>query len=416
MNSRTKTKMRVILVLLVVCAIATGLLYWYKFSRDVPQPAWITATDRDTFLYGSTGAERVAGIPYWIWLVLPRIFPEYLPYPGGYVALGMTWEEGKEMPAGFSKKTVGYVRVAANCALCHAASYRSGPDGTPEVVAAIPGHTVDLQPLLMFLKQCAQDPRFNAGELLSEIDMATKLSFLDQLIYRFILIPQTRKALLDENSVILDSTLRIHRQNPGTSFSEPRLKALEDWVKNLRAPGYPLPVNSTLVSAGKSLFAQYCGSCHAIDTSDRTKVKVYAMSEIGTDRTLLDEWTKGSGNGSGGPTPGSARDEMVKGGGYLAPPLGGIWLRGPYFHNSSVPSIRDLLELQPQRTPTFFPGNDLIDRENLGFVSTIEEEPGRRKFPRYDTSKPGNSNAGHQYATGLSRSDKDALLEYLKML
>src|SRR6266568_4446095 len=205
-----RKKIRVTIVLLVLLAIAAGIMYWYKFYRDLPQPAWIAATARDNFLYGSTGAERDAGIPYWIWLVLPRIFPEYQPYPGGYVAFGMTWEEGKEMPAGFSKKTVGYVRVAANCALCHAASYRSSPDATPEVVAAVPGHTIDLQPLLTFLKQCAQDPRFNASELLAEIDMTTELSFLDRLIYRFILIPRTRQALRDQKSAIIDSTLRVH--------------------------------------------------------------------------------------------------------------------------------------------------------------------------------------------------------------
>src|SRR6266404_1934374 len=66
MNSRTKSKLRVIFVLLVLLAIAAGLMDWYKLHRDVPQPAWITATSRDNFLYGSTGGERDAGIPYWI--------------------------------------------------------------------------------------------------------------------------------------------------------------------------------------------------------------------------------------------------------------------------------------------------------------------------------------------------------------
>src|SRR4051812_40042444 len=209
-----------VIVVLLIAAAAIGL--WYKLSREVDQPAWITATARDQFLYGSTGAERTAGMPYWIWLVLPRIFPEYLPYPGGYVAVGMTWEEGREMPAGFSKKTVGYVRVAANCALCHAQSYRSSRDATPQVVQAVPGRTVDLQPLLTFLKRCAEDPRFNADELLAEIDMATQLSFVDRLLYRFVLIPRTRQALIDQTA-LLDSSLHAHRRNPGSSFVDPRL-------------------------------------------------------------------------------------------------------------------------------------------------------------------------------------------------
>ena len=35
------------------------------------------------------------------------------------------------MPAGFAKKTVGYVRVAGNCAMCHAYSRSNGPDARP---------------------------------------------------------------------------------------------------------------------------------------------------------------------------------------------------------------------------------------------------------------------------------------------
>ncbi len=71
------------------------------------------------FKYGSIGAERDAGIPYWIFYVLPRMFPDKLPGPGGYAAFGVVWEEGQELPVGFSKKVVGFPRVANNCASCH---------------------------------------------------------------------------------------------------------------------------------------------------------------------------------------------------------------------------------------------------------------------------------------------------------
>src|SRR5258708_4110480 len=65
-----------------------------------PQPKEITGDPRENFLYGSVGAEGTAGIPLWIAAVLPRIFPDYLPGPGGYASLGLPWEEGKEFPAG----------------------------------------------------------------------------------------------------------------------------------------------------------------------------------------------------------------------------------------------------------------------------------------------------------------------------
>jgi hypothetical protein len=56
-----------------------------RFTRDEP----VTYTDlEDHFKYGSTGGERESGIPYWIWKVLPKMFPEYLP--------GKTYVPGKE--------------------------------------------------------------------------------------------------------------------------------------------------------------------------------------------------------------------------------------------------------------------------------------------------------------------------------
>src|SRR4051812_7874433 len=82
--------------------------------------ALVTSHPATNFLYGSLGAEREAGISYWIVVVLPRIFDDLLPGPGGYASLGLPWKEGAELPAGFSKKTVGFPRVGFNCALCHA--------------------------------------------------------------------------------------------------------------------------------------------------------------------------------------------------------------------------------------------------------------------------------------------------------
>ena len=86
-------------VVLVLLAIPVLWIAWYKLFREVPQPAWVTADDGTNFLYGSIGGENEAGLPYWILMVLPRIFPEYLPGPGGYASLGLPWEEGKELPA-----------------------------------------------------------------------------------------------------------------------------------------------------------------------------------------------------------------------------------------------------------------------------------------------------------------------------
>src|SRR5260370_23843311 len=57
-------------------------------------------------------------------------------------------------------------------------------------------HTFNGQAMLRFLTGCAADVRFNADTLLAEITQQTKLSFIDKLAYRYLLIPRTKQALL----------------------------------------------------------------------------------------------------------------------------------------------------------------------------------------------------------------------------
>jgi mono/diheme cytochrome c family protein len=187
---------KILLIFLVLFA-GVGFVGWYKLFREENEPAFANGTER--FKYGSITAENNSGLPYWVWLVLPRIFPEYLPGSGGYRSLGIVWEEGHEMPVGFTKKVVGFPRVANNCAVCHAASYRTKPDEIPTVIAAGPNHTSNIQAMLRFLTRCAQDPRFNSKDIMAEINQVTKLSWLDKILYKYLIIPRTRKALLKRN-------------------------------------------------------------------------------------------------------------------------------------------------------------------------------------------------------------------------
>jgi hypothetical protein len=101
--------------------------------------------------------------------------------------------------------------------------------------------------------------------------------------------------------------------------------------------------------------------------------------------------------------------------GYVNSPLDGIWLRAPYLHNGSVPTLRDLLKKPDQRPKKFYRGNDVYDWSNVGFKADVAEEQGR-KFFEYDTAKTGNRNGGHLYGTDLLDDEKNALIEYLKTL
>ena len=108
-------------------------------------------------------------MPYWIWLVLPRVFPDKLPYAGGYESLGIVAQEGRELPVGFSKQTIGIERVGINCAFCHTGTWRAHASDKPVVVPAAPSHTTSPQDYLRFLFACAADPRFNSATIMAEI-------------------------------------------------------------------------------------------------------------------------------------------------------------------------------------------------------------------------------------------------------
>ena len=96
-------------------------------------------------------------------------------------------------------------------------------------------------------------------------------------------------------------------------------------------------------------------------------------------------------------------------------PLDGVWLRAPYLHNGSVPTLRDLLEPVENRPKAFYRGYDVFDQVKLGFMTNVKEENGYRFF-YYDTAQPGNNNTGHLYGTNLSENEKQALVEYIKKL
>lgn len=473
------------LLLLIVLAAVGGAIGWYKFFREEPQPAWVTATPDMRFKYGSIGAEHDAGIPYWIFFVLPRMFPEKLPGPGGYASLGVAWEQGQELPIGFTKKVIGFPRVANNCASCHTASYRKSPNENPVFVPTGPNHTLNLQAFFRFVVDCARDPRFNADEIMSQIALVYDLPLLDRLIYRYLLIPITKKRLLereqqfkwvyhkdfpewgrgrddamnltkyfllnwpmddtlgptdmpsvwnlqkyqpekgmlmnlagdshDARSVIIDSALGLLNAAP---HDREDFLAQVDWLAKYlgekQPPQYPFPINQQRAEAGKAVFDSNCARCHA---SERTGTRV-PVEEVGTDRERLKSWSKKAAVESnkvvrnfGIERPGLVENEPS---GYIAAFLDGIWLRAPYLHNGSVPTLRAMLKPVAERPKVFYRGYDVYDPVDVGFVTQGPEA--QRIGTKYDVSERASGNQGHEYGTKLSPQEKDALIEYLKTL
>jgi hypothetical protein len=95
---------------------------------------------------------------------------------------------------------------------------------------------------------------------------------------------------------------------------------------------------------------------------------------------------------------------------YSARTIKGSWSTAPFLHNGSVPTLYELLQPVNKRREKFYVGSRQYDIEKLGYVSDD-------KMTLFDTSKPGNSNAGHEgkeFGTHISEEERRDLLEYLK--
>ena len=208
-----------------------------------------------------------------------------------------------------------------------------------------------------------------------------------------------------------------------TTINFDSMERVRAWLMDLQPPQYPYAIDPPLAAKGKAIYANNCASCHASkDKGGYQLGTVVPIEEIGTDRGRLDSYTYELASNQNLTFAGITYkgvdqrfSHFKKTNGYTNSLLDGIWLRSPYLHNGSVPTLRDLLNKPEERPTTFYRGYDVFDSENVGYVSTVAEENGKAFFP-YDTNEPGNSNIGHLYGTDLSDESKEALLEYLKTL
>lgn len=104
--------------------------------------------------------------------------------------------------------------------------------------------------------------------------------------------------------------------------------------------------------------------------------------------------------------------------GYLNAPIPFAWLRAPYLHNASVPTLSALIGLTP-RPDRFCRGDIGYDPVAMGVKFAVppgDACPKEAPF-LFDTSQPGNSNAGHDYPqASVGAAERQALLAYLGTL
>jgi hypothetical protein len=434
------------------------------------------------FKYGSIGTEKRLGVPAPLFDLFPVMFADLLPRdrPGtGYEKLGFLYEPGRKRPIGTTLREMPVELVGLNCAACHTGTMRDTPGGERRFLFGASSVNFDIQGYFEFLLAIARDPRFTTEKLLEGIQqLDPDFGFVDGLIYRFVVLPQTITAfqgfvtqfawlatrppfgpgrvdtfnpykvyhhidMTGDDSIGNSDFPTLYNQKPRigmnlhwdgnnsvveernisaaigagaepASLDMPEMGRIRDWIMTLQPPAFPRDkIDADKARRGEVVWQGQCADCHAF-TGKRVG-KVTPVAEVGTDpereRSFSEELAgKQNTLGTGYPWKLS---HFRKTGGYANAPLDGVWLRSPYLHNGSVPTLRALL-FPAERPKVFHRAYDVFDYANVGYVSSGAEA--EKIGWRFDTTVRGNSNAGHFYGTELPAEDKLDLIEYLKTL
>jgi mono/diheme cytochrome c family protein len=488
--------LRIILIALAVAIAYLALTGLVMFTRNgTPRYGNIV----QHFKYGSIGSETNSGIPYRVWMAMPKLFPEAFGNRDDYSTFGFLYEKDargrqRDLPIGVSRRTVhGVDLVWLNCAVCHTGTYRL-KDGDPHtIVPAMPSNNLKFETFVRFVLASATDERLAPDTLMPAVEKAgPPFGTVERTAWKLVVLPRLREGLLQRLNQINPLLARqpdwgpgrvdtfnpykvgpfkipagslsdaevigasdfpsvfdqgpregmhLHWDGNNTSLAERNLSAalgagvtpdtvdhaaierVANWLRTLKPPPSPIVPDPSAVERGRAIYMNGCSGCHGYkDASGYVFMgtdlgQVDPIERIGTDRARLDSYTEAFRQRQLGElfagTP-YAFKFFQKTDGYASQPLDGLWLRGPYLHNGSVPTLRDLLNPPAQRPAAYLRGSDVVDGVNGGFVSP-PCDPAQKQTAGfcYDTSLAGNRNTGHLYGTDLAAAQKGDLLAYL---
>ncbi len=280
-------------------------------------------------------------------------------------------------------------------------------------------------------------------------------------------------------ALLLDADLKVASSNRiESSVRVDAIKELENnYAATLRPPSWPEDILGRIsmdqARRGKKLFGEQCAGCHIPTTSQnpgRTPDPLYVMkmiplSEIGTDplhafnfyarRAKAGQWQAIFGRETMSVPeaverlttmltveqhiPLSRENRMQARLAYMARPLAGAWATPPFLHNGSIPTLNQLLSPVEQRAEEFCVNFGRAEFDPVGVG--LKTDACKDAFI-FDTTLPGNSNAGHEFRNddraghaftrpeecealskhgtngilgcALSAADRKAVIEYLK--
>jgi mono/diheme cytochrome c family protein len=206
---------------------------------------------------------------------------------------------------------------------------------------------------------------------------------------------------------------------------EPAFRDIQAYLKSLKPPKYPFPIDSERAERGQSIFKKTCARCHGTYGPDGVYpnkivpldiVKTDPARALGMSQTLLRHYNS---------TWFAENYPAREGGedGYQAPPLDGVWATAPYLHNGSVPTVDALLDSKTRPARFLRPPTTAFkhyDPERLGWKAppidpSVDPKSPEARF-QVDTARFGLGNGGHTFGDKMTEDERRDVIEYLKTL
>jgi mono/diheme cytochrome c family protein len=209
----------------------------------------------------------------------------------------------------------------------------------------------------------------------------------------------------------------------------PEFTEVMRFLRDYRPPLFPGKIDRALAGSGREVYARSCAGCHGEYDSSLDEPRLLTFpnwaGDVGTDRSRVAAFDGKLADAVAKTVHGRRHLDAASTGVVAAPLLSGVWASAPYFVSSSVPTLRHLLE-PGTRPAKFMTGGHRLDLDRVGIAGTLQAD-GTWVYPAdykpfstpvlIDTAQPGFSNQGHDAEVrSLTAAERDALLEYLKLL
>lgn len=215
-------------------------------------------------------------------------------------------------------------------------------------------------------------------------------------------------------------SISVHRRD---------VREIGEWIeRDLKPPIYPFELDPAQIARGKVIYEQNCARCHghyeggwpnhATLLHEKRPKCMDTPEAPDTDperAQAVDEAFVRKLNAFGAQAGLWPSHSFESTGGYLCPPLDGVWARAPYLHNGSIPTLEDLLKPSQERPKAFVRGRLEYDTKKGGFKSEKAPSSDDEITFEFDTGLKGNGAFGHEHPIH-DENQREDLIAYLLSL